>query len=72
MVAPKVKILVQQPIKITTKYKVEEPGIKADEEGTNLLFGTLKLSKDMTEFASNERKTLYCTQIKVEPADMRH
>lgn len=29
-------------LKITTKYKVEEPGIKADEEVNKLLFGTLK------------------------------
>jgi hypothetical protein len=36
-----VKILVTT-IKITTKYKVEEPGIKADEEVNKLLFGTLK------------------------------
>jgi SecD/SecF fusion protein len=44
-----VKILVQQPLKITTKYKVEEPGIKADEEVNKLLFGTLKAySADMT------------------------
>ncbi|MFV8358186.1 protein translocase subunit SecF, partial [Flavobacterium sp. XS1P32] len=37
-------------LKITTKYKVEEPGIKADEEVNKLLFGTLKkhYSADMT------------------------
>ncbi|RTY83549.1 protein translocase subunit SecDF [Flavobacterium sp. LS1P28] len=37
-------------LKITTKYKVEEPGIKADEEVNKLLFTTLKqhFSADMT------------------------
>jgi SecD/SecF fusion protein len=37
-------------LKITTKYKVEEPGIKADEEVNKLLFATLKqhFSADMT------------------------
>jgi len=37
-------------LKITTKYKVEEPGIKADEEVNKLLFGALKqhFSADMT------------------------
>ncbi|MDP3681325.1 MAG: protein translocase subunit SecDF [Flavobacterium sp.] len=37
-------------LKITTKYKVQEPGIKADEEVNKLLFATLKqhFSADMT------------------------
>ncbi|MDD2673806.1 protein translocase subunit SecDF [Flavobacterium petrolei] len=37
-------------LKITTKYKVEEPGIKADEEVNKLLFGALKqhFAADMT------------------------
>ncbi|TDE29915.1 MULTISPECIES: protein translocase subunit SecDF [Flavobacterium] len=37
-------------LKITTKYKVHEPGIKADEEVNKLLFATLKqhFSADMT------------------------
>ncbi|QIH38273.1 protein translocase subunit SecDF [Flavobacterium sp. Sr18] len=37
-------------LKITTKYKVEEPGIKADEEVNKLLFGALKqhFTADMT------------------------
>ncbi|SEN56672.1 protein translocase subunit SecDF [Flavobacterium sinopsychrotolerans] len=37
-------------LKITTKFKVQEPGIKADEEVNKLLFATLKqhFSADMT------------------------
>lgn len=37
-------------LKITTKFKVQEPGIKADEEVNKLLFATLKqhFSSDMT------------------------
>jgi len=37
-------------LKITTKYKVQEPGIKADEEVNKLLFSTLKkhYSSDIT------------------------
>ncbi|TDE42248.1 protein translocase subunit SecDF [Flavobacterium rhamnosiphilum] len=37
-------------LKITTKYKVHEPGIKADEEVNKLLYATLKqhFSADMT------------------------